>query len=115
MREYHMWEIATKNYFDDQYVRNGGVRVDWKKKSPGTPAASHVARVKEQLSVFSASVPKEVIDIIDRARSQVNTAKHEVEFFVTEIDYRDLVAAVSNFWETLSLFEEFTPPRRMVV
>jgi hypothetical protein len=57
-------------------------------------------------------MPEEIIEAIDRTRSQVNTAKHEAECFVTEDDYRNLVAAVSSFWETLMPLEEFTPPVR---
>ncbi len=111
MREFHMWELATKAYFDGQHLRNGAAKVDWKKRPPrGAPAASHVDKVKAQLGLFGASVPGGAIDAIDRARNQVNAAKHEEEIFVTEAGYRELVAAVATFWDALELQEAFTPP-----
>ena len=53
IREYHSWEVATKEYFDDQHLRDGGAKVEWKAK----PLRSHVARVKEQLAAFSPQFP----------------------------------------------------------
>jgi hypothetical protein len=107
IREYHMWERNTKDYFDGQHVRNGGTKVKWKKTGGG----SHVSKVKDQLVLFSASIPAEVIDAIDQARKRVNVAKHEDEDLATEGDYGALATAVASFWEALTSQEEFTPAK----
>jgi hypothetical protein len=110
MREYHEWEKATKAYFDGNHARNGSGKVDWRGKLPGVPGASHVDRVRAQLTLFDATVPAEALDAIDRIRDQVNLAKHEAGHFVSEADYIGLLQAVMAFWEALSGKEEFTPP-----
>ena len=110
MREYHEWEKATKAYFDGNHARNGGGKADWRGRLPGVPGASHVDRVRSQITSFGAAVPGDVLDAIDRTREQVNLAKHEADHLVAEADYRGLVRAVVSFWEALAGQEEFTPP-----
>ena len=112
MREYHEWEKATKAYFDGNYARNGSSTVDWRGKLPGIPGASHVDRVRAQLSCFGATTPAGALDTIDQARERVNFAKHEADHFVSEADHKRLVQAVLVFWEALAEQEEFTPPLR---
>ena len=111
MREYHEWEKATKVYFDVHHSRNGGSKINWRAKIAKVPNPSHVDRVKEQLSLFSASVPSEVLDAIDATRAKVNAAKHSDEFFVTEEEYRFFVKNVLTFWERLDEQEEFVSLR----
>jgi hypothetical protein len=109
MREYHEWEKATKRYFDGHHERNGSTKPDWKGKVPGIAgAASHVDRVRAQLALFGASPPEASIAILDKHRRLINAAKHEEEYFATEQDYRDLVSAISQFWNDLAPQEEFT-------
>jgi hypothetical protein len=106
VREYHMWERDTKDYFDGHYVRNGGEKVNWRaSRSP------HVAKVIAQLEFLSASVPSELLTVINEARKRVNIVKHEADDFATEADYKALATAVASFWETLAPQEEFTPPK----
>ena len=105
MREYHMWERNTKEYFDGHYVRNGHAKVNWR-----ATRCSHVAKVTKQLKIFLASIPAELLTVIDDARKRVNIAKHEAEDFATDADYKALATAVASFWETLASQEEFTPP-----
>ena len=112
MREYHEWEKATKVYFDGNHARNGGSKVDWRGKMPGVVGASHVDRVRAQLTLFGATVPADALDVIDRTREGVNLAKHEAEHFIGEADYWALTHAVLAFWEAIAEQEEFTPPAR---
>jgi len=112
MREYHEWEKATKAYFDGNHARNGSAKVEWRGKLPGLAGASHVDRVRAQLALFGATVPADVLDGIDRTREGVNLAKHEAEHFVGEAEYKQLVQAVTAFWEALAEQEGFTPPIR---
>ena len=112
MREYHEWEKATKAYFDGNHARNGCGKVDWRGKLPGVPGASHVDRVRAQLTSFGVATPAGILDTIDQARERVNLAKHEAEHFIDEADYKQFVQAVSAFWEALAEQEEFTPPIR---
>ncbi|MBW4091860.1 MAG: hypothetical protein HIU82_12255 [Proteobacteria bacterium] len=112
MREYHEWEKATKSYFDGQCSRAGTAKPDWKGKVPGiTRAASHVDRVRAQLSLFSATISEGTLAILDEQRNRINVAKHEDEYFATEQDYLDLINAVSAFWNELATQEEFTMSR----
>ncbi len=101
-----------KAYFDGNYLRNGGEKVNWRAIN-----ASHVQRVREQLSLFSAEMPDEIIEIpyeiidyINQTRGRLNTVKHQEEDFVTEADYQILVDTISKFWEILATQEQFTPP-----
>jgi hypothetical protein len=113
MREYHEWEKATKSYFEGQHVRNDGSKPDWKGKLSGVNgAASHVDRVRAQLTLFAASVSEGILAVLDEQRRLINTAKHEDEFFATEQDYRALTQAAADFWNELTTQEEFTPPRQ---
>lgn len=109
MREYHEWEKATKEFFDGNHARNGGGKADWRGKLPGVSGASHVDRVRAQVALFGATVPADVLDVIDRTREGVNLAKHEAEHFIGEADYKQLVQSVMAFWEALAEQEEFTP------
>jgi hypothetical protein len=109
MREYHEWEKATKSYFEGHHTRNGSAKPDWKGKVPGiNGAASHVDRVRAQLALFGATSPDASIAVLDKHRRLINAAKHEEEYFATEQDYRDLVSAISQFWNDLAPQEEFT-------
>lgn len=112
MREYHEWEKATKTYFDSNHARSSGTKVNWRANLPGVPGTSHVDRVRAQLAVFSATVPADTLEVIDRTREHVNLAEHEAEHFIGEADYKALVQAVTTFWEALTEQEEFTPPIR---
>jgi len=112
MREYHEWEKATKAYFDGNHARNGSGKVDWRGKLPGVAGASHVDRVRTQLTLFGATVPADALVAIDRTREGVNLAKHEAEHFIGGADYKALVQAVTTFWEALTEQEEFTLPIR---
>jgi len=47
IREYHMWERDTKDYFDGHYLRTGRPKVNWR-----TTRSSHVAKVAAQLELF---------------------------------------------------------------
>jgi hypothetical protein len=109
MREYHEWEKATKSYFEGHHTRNGSAKPDWKGKVRGiNGAASHVDRVRAQLALFGATSPDASIAVLDKHRRLINAAKHEEEYFATEQDYRDLVSAISQFWNDLAPQEEFT-------
>jgi hypothetical protein len=109
MREYHEWEKATKSYFEGQHLRGGTAKPDWKGKLLGTnKTASHVDRVRAQLSLFSAVMSESTLATLDEQRERINTAKHEGNHFATEQDYGDLVHAVSSFWNELAPQEEFT-------
>ena len=104
LREYHAWETDTKQYFDCQHRRNESKGVVWK-------TGNHVSQVKQQLSIFSASVPDHVMAAIDQARRHVNTIKHKGTFLATEDDYKASVAGIEDFWSGLAEQESFTPPR----
>jgi hypothetical protein len=106
LREYHAWETDTKQYFDWQHLRNGGTKVAWKKQDN---SHGHVSKVKQQLLIFSASVPGSAMAAINRARKDVNTIKHGGTFLATEGDYNALVAAIDAFWIRLAEQESFTP------
>lgn len=109
IREYHEWETATKNYFEHQHRLNGLPQVDWKAKITGTTGgASHVDRVRDQLAQFGATIQTDALDIIDAQRRQINIAKHEGEYFVTEHEYRALVCSIKVFWDDLASKEQFT-------
>jgi hypothetical protein len=106
LREYHKWETDTKQYFDTQQLRNGGTKIAWKKQDV---SCGHISKIKQQLSIFSASVPGHAMAAINRARNDVNTIKHEGTLIVTEDDYKALVAGIEAFWEELSQQESVTP------
>jgi hypothetical protein len=105
MREYHQWEISTKDYFDGHSRRSDGKAADWRSSN-----RSHVYKVRKQLQSFSGSIPDDVFRTIDQARDRVNAAKHEDEIFVTEAEYAALVTAIKNFWEVVESHEVFMPP-----
>lgn len=107
IREYHEWETATKNYFENQHRLNGQPQVDWKAKITGRAGgASHVDRVRDQLAQFGTTIQTDTLDIIDTQRRQVNIAKHEGEYCVTESDYRALVRSIESFWNDLASQEQ---------
>ena len=65
LREYHEWEKATKNYFEKQHQRNASPKPDWKSKLPSVcGSASHVDRVRAQLSLFATHMPDTILEII---------------------------------------------------
>ena len=64
--------------------------------------------VRAQLAQFGAAAPIAALDAINVQRRLINAAKHEDEYFATEADYRTLVKAVADFWDTLASQEEFT-------
>ena len=107
--EYHYWEAATKYYFDSQHLRNGSVKVNWKKPPQGSAANSHLSKVLEQLATFGANVPADILDALEGVRRRVNEAKHEGTCFATEPEACDLFAIIAAFWDALDPQEEFTP------
>jgi len=114
IREYHMWERDTKNYFADQGELNGRAdAIVW--KSPGT----HIEKVKGALQLFSARVSTEIFDLLDGVRKRVNSAKHEAnladEDYFTLADYNAAVEAIGGFWEELAGQERYTLRRTSAV
>jgi hypothetical protein len=108
LREYHEWEKATKSYFDGQHERNVSPKPNWKAPVPGrSGGASHVDRIRAQLTIFGAAIANNILDAIDDQRRLVNVSKHEDEYFATEQDYRTLVDAIAAFWNELDQQEEF--------
>jgi hypothetical protein len=87
LREYNEWEKATKGYFESQHVRNARPKPNWKApvlaRSGG---ASHVERVRAQLTLFGALIANNILDAIDDQRRLINVSKHEDEYFATEQD-----------------------------
>lgn len=100
LREYHEWEKATKSYFESQHKRNVSSKPDWKSRVEGVPGtASHVDRVRAQLTLFGVTAPGAALGVIDAQRRLINSAKHNEEYFVAENDYRALVKAAADFWD----------------
>jgi hypothetical protein len=71
-----------------------------------------VEKVRLQLTLFGAIVSDTILDTLDAQRKLINLAKHEEEYFATELEYRTLVKAVADFWSELAEQEQFTPPLR---
>jgi len=96
LREYHVWERDTKRHFNNIHLRNGGKKIEWKRN-----AQSHVAKVRQQLKLFSVTMSPDILSAIDGARVKINTAKHEDDIWASEADYQLLVASVQRFWQEL--------------
>ena len=106
LREYHKWEADTKSYFNAMYARNGQPAPNWRELS-----GSHVDKIKNQLSLFSAISPPS-LTAIEATRSRINDAKHEDSYLATQSDYDCLTTAVDRFWEEMAGQEMFTPPKQ---
>lgn len=109
IREYHIWEKDTKEYFNNQLCWNNDQRAfPFKRRS-----RSYVENIREVLPIFSAQIPSPVISAIDYMRTKVNTAKHEpgllTEHFVTQAEYDEAAASIDQFWEELGKQENFRP------
>jgi hypothetical protein len=108
MREYHLWEKDCKAYFPATAARNDGALT---MKTKG--GQSFTDLVGDVLGQFSAVVPSEILDAIERMRVRVNVMKHdaglELEHFITEADYLDAVAAIEGFWSGLASAESVVP------
>lgn len=112
IRTYHQWEADTKTYFNAMHIRNGGEAKDWGKiKIPHVKKVSHVSKVENQISLFSAKRPPS-LSLVDEARCRVNETKHEDSYQASEADYEKLVTAIDEFWQELADQERFTPPDR---
>lgn len=112
LREYHIWEKDTKEYFNGQHQRRGGKEVSWRNLRD-----THTKIVTEQLSFFGADIAVEVMQILDVARRRANEIKHEpgllLAHFVQWDDLDKLMKAVWRFWHDLDSQEEYTLTERV--
>jgi hypothetical protein len=112
LREFHIWEKDTKEYFNRQYERQGGKPVNWR-ESP----EAHTKKIEKQLAHFNAAVEKTVIDTLERVRRRTNEIKHDpgllISHFVQWSDVDELLKVVWQFWDELDRQEEFSFPRGM--
>jgi hypothetical protein len=102
IREYYEWEKATKDYFSEQHRLNGSPAPVWKNRK----GWSHVDFVREQLEIFSISLSPHILFIVDRNRSYIDAAKQDGEYFADEKQFRELHAAIADFWNELASLEE---------
>src|SRR5262249_41593173 len=105
IREYHEWEKATKEYFNEQHRLSGSPNPRWKNRQ----GWSHVDFVREQLAIFSIDLSPHILFIVDRNRDYINLAKHDSEYFADENQFRELHDAIADFWNELASAEEFVP------
>lgn len=105
IREYHIWEKDTKQYFTNQLIRN-------KNREKFPTSGSHVCRVKKVLGMFGATLSSEILAKIDAMREKVNKAKHEpgvlVEHFISQAEYDTAIQAIEAFWDDISEQEKFS-------
>jgi hypothetical protein len=111
IREYHIWEKDTKEYFCNQLSWNGNIR----NFSLGKKKGPHLIKVQEGLALFSAKISDSIMDSIEQMRLKINKAKHRsgvlVDDFVSRADHEKAVAAIGNFWQELARQEMFEPHR----
>jgi hypothetical protein len=105
IREYHEWEKATKDYFNQQHRTNNAPIPEWSNRQ----GWSHVDFVREELAIFSVSLSPHILFIVDRNREYINQAKHTGEYFADEKQFRELHAAVADFWNELAAAEDYIP------
>lgn len=106
IREYHIWEKSTKEYFNGQHQRQTGLDVAWRSGS------SHIEKIRTQIETFSVSVSDAILDELEAVRIKVNQMKHDsgmlIEHFVQWDDLDALMTNVVRFWDELDAKEDFT-------
>jgi hypothetical protein len=105
IREYHEWEKATKDYFNEQQRLNGSPAPKWK----NSKGWSHVDFVREQLTTYSINLSPHILFIVDRNRGYIDTAKHYGEYLADEKQFREFHDAIADFWNELASAEEYAP------
>src|SRR5579859_2058965 len=106
LREYHIWEKDTKEYFANQLARNNDPR-----SFPFPKMGDHIEQVKAALDLFSVEITNGILTDIDSMRKKANIAKHEPglhdSHFVAQSEYHNAVEAIESFWEVLSKNEKY--------
>lgn len=109
IREYHIWEKDTKEYFSKQLAWNGNAQAasEWWEGLGG----SHVNKVQKKLGELSADIGADTIQQFKNMNKKANIAKHDpgllVGHFITESEYNEAVLAVVSFWEGLASQEVY--------
>lgn len=107
IREYHLWEKDTKQYFQKQLTLNkSSQQLAFKSGKRG-----FIDLAIFGLSVFGAQVPPTVINVLDLMRRKVNSAKHDpgllVGHFLTQDEYNKAVQNISAYWQELDTQENY--------
>lgn len=109
LREYHVWEKDTKEYFNGQKERQGEQPINW--RDSGKPYTNKIAAL---LATYNAYVDEKVMSALDLTRKRINDLKHEpgllLSHYVRWEDVEDLFNVIGQFWDELDRQEEFTPP-----
>lgn len=111
IREYHIWEKETKEYFVEQLVRNelSGEEARVCRRN----GESHVSTIQRMLSNFSIFNLEDEINQIESMRLKVNEAKHDpgvlIEHFVSIDNFWEKHTAINAFWSKLAKSEIFEP------
>lgn len=104
VREYHIWEKETKEYFGKQLLFNG--RVGNSAIVRPSKQENYVQAINRFLHEFSVTGLAEEMTEIEAMRSKVNTAKHDpgvlVEHFVSIDDFWAKHAAIASFWSKIA-------------
>jgi hypothetical protein len=65
--------------------------------------------VREQLALFSINLSLHMLFTVDQKSDYINSAKHNGEYFADEKQFRELHAAIADFWEELAGAEKIRP------
>lgn len=109
MREYHIWEKETKEYFSQQLIYNGldGQTAKVRQKSN----ENYVEAIERILLDFSISNLEIEIMEVNGMREKVNVAKHDpgvlTEHFISIEEFWRKHSNISSFWSKLADLEEF--------
>lgn len=106
IREYHLWEKETKEFFFSQIQLNGYTEAQATSHLKQKRNESIIAVVQRQLNQFGLNgLENEMIEI-DGMRTQVNKAKHNpgvlLDHFVSMEQFWKKHAAIQKFWLKLT-------------
>lgn len=116
IREYHLWEKDTRQYFAEQVAINNGDQKELDKAMRKVSTDGYVAMAVRGLGVFSAEISTPVFLTLDGMRKKVNNAKHEpgllIDHFVTQEEYGGAAQTISKFWQELQSQESWYRPNK---